>query len=242
VLYDFDVPNGHFYTQTNGKGGGGGRGFRVTDDSDAPLWTALKNAGGVQAVGYPISLRFRLDDGRNHVYQAFQKQVFDWDPRAQQLGLVNVMDLLHDAQLDGWLETEREVPPEADFGAADADRSWAEVMKAHLALLDGNKAIKSAYLSVPEPVEHFGLPTSGVFETEDALMLRTQRAVFQLWKQDTPWAKAGQVTLANAGELARDGELFSAQVFEPERLFPDELSGSLLPLPFGIPPFRPAPA
>ena len=29
----------------------------------------------------------------------------------------------------------------------------------------------------------------------------------QHWKIDVPWAKAGEVTIANAGELARDAQL-----------------------------------
>jgi hypothetical protein len=238
VLYDFEVPNGHFYTQTNGRGGGGGRGFRVVDDSQAPMWTAFKAAGGVAEVGYPISQRFQLSGSGDHVYQAFQRQIFDWDPDAQQMQLLNVMDLLHDAGSDGWLQANREVPPQADFAVADSGRSWDEVMKAHLALLDGNSRIKQAYLSAADPVEHFGLPMSGIAETDDALMLRTQRFVFQLWKHDVPWAKEGQVTLANAGELARDAQLFSEQVFEPEQFLPEQLSAAPLPLPWEVPGFN----
>jgi hypothetical protein len=235
TLDDFDVKSGHFYTQTNGKSGGGGRGFRVVDDSDADMWTAFKSMGSVPALGYPISRRFRFS-GSAHAYQTFQRYIIDWDPHAKQAQLANLMDLLHDADLDNRLKTERGIPLEADFSFADKDRSWNEVMKAHLSLLDANKDLKSAYFSAADPIGRFGLPMSGVAETADAVMLRTQRAVFQLWKHDVPWAKAGQVTLANAGELARDAELFGQQVFEPEQFLPEQLTGEFR-LPWEIPGF-----
>ena len=70
--------------------------------------------------------------------------------------------------------------------------------------------------------------------------IRLQRAVIQQWKKDVPWAKAGQVTLANAGELARDAELFGRDVFEPEQLLPDQMTGDIR-LPWEVPGFvRPA--
>jgi murein DD-endopeptidase MepM/ murein hydrolase activator NlpD len=235
VLYDFDVLDGHFYTQTNGRGGGGGRGFRVVDDAEAQLWTAFNAYGGVSGVGYPISRRFRIGDSP-HVYQAFQRYVVEWDPQAKQAQFMNVLDLLHDAGRDGWLGSQREVPVQADFSFADRGRSWDEIVKAHLALLDANAQLKAAYNSIPDPIGHFGLPMSGVADTPDALMLRTQRVVLQLWKRDVPWAKAGQVTLANAGELLRDADVFSQQVFEPEQFLPEQLSGEFR-LPWELPGF-----
>ena len=36
----------------------------------------------------------------------------------------------------------------------------------------------------------------------DHYAIRTQGAVFQQWKEDVPWAKAGEVTIANAGAIA----------------------------------------
>ncbi|MBV8085892.1 MAG: M23 family metallopeptidase, partial [Chloroflexi bacterium] len=204
ALLEFDIPNGHYYTETNGHGGGGGQGFSVVDDTEASMWTALQGSGGVDVAGYPISRRFSLTGSGQHVFQAFQKVVLEWDPSSKSATAVNVMDLLHDAGLDQRLLDDREIPVAADFSAADRGRAWNDVMKAHLALLDGNKTIKAAYFSVADPVERFGLPMSGVAEMGEALMLRTQRTVFQLWLHDMPWAAAGQVTLANAGELARD--------------------------------------
>ena len=234
-LPDFELLNGHFYTQTNANGGGGGAGFRVVDNADAQIWTAFQAFGGVQALGYPISRRFTLGDNQ-HVYQAFQRFVIDWDGITKRAEFMNVMDLLHDAGADGWLASEREIPLQADYSAADQGRSWNEVVKAHLALLEANVDLKKAYYSVSDPISRFGLPMSGVADTGDALMLRTQRAVLQLWKHDVPWAKAGQVTLANAGELARDSDVFGRDVFMPEQFLPEQLSFDPR-LPWEIPGF-----
>ena len=223
-LADFDVPDGHYFTQAGSHGTGGGYGFSVVDDSSAQMWTAFTSLGGVPAMGYPVSRRFQFG-GSAHVYQAFQKYVLDWDPSTQAAGFMNVMDALHDGGADGWLRANREVPLQADYSAADRGRAWDDVVKAHLALLDGEPLIKAAYFSVANPVERFGLPMSGVADTGNALMLRTQRVVFQLWKTDVPWAHAGDVTLANAGELARDVALFGQAVFQPEEFLPMEKTG-----------------
>ena len=46
---DFPTDDGHFYTQGNGFGGGGGLGYSVLDDGDAPIWTEFQHQGGVHA-------------------------------------------------------------------------------------------------------------------------------------------------------------------------------------------------
>ena len=234
LLADFDLLTGHYYTQMNGTGGGGGRGFSVTDDGDAQMWSSFTSIGGVQAIGYPVSRRFRIDSGGQHVYQAFQKEVLDWDPGTKQVQRLSVMDILHGAGADAWLESSREVPVQADFAAADQGRSWDDVQKAHLALLDASAEIKKAYLAAPDAEARYGLPMSGVADLGDALTLRTQRTIIQLWKHDVPWAKAGQVTVANAGELMRDSQAFERTVFEPEQLLPEALTGETR-LPWELP-------
>ena len=54
-------------------------------------------------------------------------------------------------------------------------------------------------------------------DTGNALVIRTQRAVFQQWKVDVPWARAGQVTIANGGEIAKEEGLFPNSVIENGR-------------------------
>ncbi len=53
---DYDIPNGHFYTQA--AGGDGVHGFAIVDDGTAKFWTEFQRLGGVGGVGYPVSKRF----------------------------------------------------------------------------------------------------------------------------------------------------------------------------------------
>ena len=220
-LLDFDVPGGHFFTQANGSGGGGGKGFSVTDEQDVPIWTSLQRLGSWPVAGYPISQRFQMN---GYVYQAFQKAVLEWHPAEKQMQLMAVMDALHDGGSDSWLLQQFGIPVEADFSAADAGRDPSQTATAHQALLDAARAVRAAYFAAPDPVARFGLPMSGLLELADAQALRTQRAVFQLWKRDVPWGKAGQVTTMSVGEIARDAQLFPADAIVPEARLNEELS------------------
>lgn len=47
------------------------------------------------------------------------------------------------------------------------------------------------------------------------LVVRCQRAVFQQWKVDVPWAYAGEVTVANAGDIAKAANLIPANAMKP---------------------------
>lgn len=75
---------------------------------------------------------------------------------------------------------------------------------AHDALLFANPAITAAYQSDPDALDHFGLPMTGPVDEGDVIVVRTQRAVFQQWKQAMPWAAAGQVTIADGGDIAKE--------------------------------------
>ena len=59
-----------------------GGGFAVLDGHGARLWTAFQAAGGVDALGYPVSRRFELEGG---VAQAFEHGVLRWDPASNQV-------------------------------------------------------------------------------------------------------------------------------------------------------------
>ena len=97
---DYDVIGGatpyHVYTQTNG--GVAGTGFALSDADGIPFWTFFKQAGGVQAVGYPVSHRFVY---KGFTVQAFQKVVFQWRPEANTVYYLNTLDEMHNAGLDG---------------------------------------------------------------------------------------------------------------------------------------------
>lgn len=196
---DYDVAGGHFYAQANGQGGTGGIGYQISNADGIPFWTDFQRRGGVGVLGYPVSHRF---EWRGTVVQALQKAVLQWQPDAQQVAYVNVFDELGAAGKDDWLQKERATPKSA-WLPNEASLSWNDVVRVRQALLDPVPAIKARYFSVPDPLWLYGLPASLVEDTGPAYVVRLQRAVMQQWKINTPWAQAGEVTVANGGDVAQ---------------------------------------
>ena len=201
---DVDVPGGHFYTQT---GGGSGKGYAVTDTDGVAFWTAFQQLGGVEIAGYPVSQRF-MHGG--FVTQAMQKAVFQWRPESKSVAFVNVFDDLAAAGKDDWLLEVRQTPKATPF-PAEAGKPFDEVAKIRQAALDARPAMRAIYLAAANPVLQYGLPTSQVTDMGNHYAIRLQRAVIQEWKQDVPWAKAGQATVANGGDIAKEAGLFPAE-------------------------------
>jgi plastocyanin len=194
---DYAVAGGWFYTQA---GGGGGRGYAVTDEGGVRFWSELRRLGGVEAVGYPASQRFGWD---GFTVQVFQRVVFQWRPEAGAVAFVNVFDRLHELGKDEALARTRQTPPPRAFD--DAGQPFERVAAARLAVLAANPAIRAAYYAAgADPVQANGLPVSDVVDFGDVLVLRAQRVVLQQWKRDVPWARAGQVTLALGGDIAKE--------------------------------------
>lgn len=220
---DFDTAGGRFFTQT---GGGGGKGYAVTDDGAARFWSEFQRLGGVQAVGYPASQRFQWD---GFTVQVFQRVVFQWRPESNSVAFVNVFDRLGELGKNEFLRTVRQTPPPRAFD--DAGKAWEQVMANHLAVLERYPAVKAKYFAVVgDPIQANGLPMSDVTDMGDALVLRAQRVVLQQWKKDVPWAKAGEVTVALGGDIAKEAGVLPA----PEAL--------LATLPGGAQAAAPAPA
>jgi hypothetical protein len=196
---DYDLPDGHFFTQANGSPlGKSSTGFLLADDGGIGLWKGYEQLGGVGLLGYPISGRF-LQAG--FVAQATQRGILQWQPASSSVALANVFDQLHDAGKDAWLEATYQVPPPTTL--PEKGLSFAQVTQQRLALLDANPAIKARYLATPDAVQVYGLPTSGPVDFGPLVALRAQRVVFQYWKVAEPWAKAGDVTLVNGGDVAK---------------------------------------
>lgn len=209
---DFAVPGGWFFSQASGRGEDARWGYRITDEGGLRFWGEFQRLGGVPAVGYPASRRFQ---GSGFILQATQKYILQWRPEANQVWFLNIFDLMHDVGLDNWLLTVRQVPP-PESTAGDAGLSWDQVQARHWTMLDRNPAIQAAYWADSDPLVHFGLPMAYA-DLGNVLVLRAQRVVFQQWKQDTPWAKAGQITIANGGDVAKEAGLLPAEVIAPER-------------------------
>ena len=78
--------------------------------------------------------------------------------------------------------------------------------------MDASPPIRDAYFGPDDPLRWFGLPTSEIVHYDGMSAIRAQRAVIQLWHIDTPWARAGEVTIANGGDLAKQLGLFPESV------------------------------
>jgi hypothetical protein len=197
------------FTETAGANGQ----FRVCDDSQANFLTAL-NRYGVQNIGYPISQRYQKD---GFITQAFQKAILQWRPDSQSVAFVNIFDELHGAGYDERLEEVRQVPTQLPDGW-DGAIPFAEVVVKRQGLLEERPALRNAYFAASDPITFFGLPTSEVTDMGNHYAIRLQRAVLQEWKEEVPWARAGQVTIANGGDIAKElGNLPTAALI-PEPL------------------------
>jgi spore germination protein len=205
---DWALPNGHFFTQA---GEPGRAGFAVTDEDGVLFWSEFRRLGGVEVVGYPRSHRFVWN---GFVCQVFQKAVFQWAPDRQAVNFVNVFDELSAAGKDSWLERERATPSPLP-SSFDAGKTWEAIQTARLALLDQDPGLKQAYLQQRDPLRFFGLPTSRVEDRGDHLVVRLQRAVLQRWTVEVPWARAGQVTISNGGDIAIEAGLVPREALTP---------------------------
>lgn len=195
---DEAVENGWFYSQA---GPGDGTGFSVTDADGIPFWTEFQAAGGVARLGYPVSRRWMEGP---LTYQAFQKTVFQWQPR-DGLFRVNIYDRLSALGLDEELLTQRNIPKPWQFPQDDG-QSFSFVQTNHLTLLELNDAIKTAWFSNPNWLNDYGLP----FAYQDfgrLRVLRAQRTVFQQWMFQTSFAQPGQVVNTNGGDHFKDAGL-----------------------------------
>lgn len=205
---DYAIKNGWFFTQTAGGQPGG---YSVTDDG-APFWTWFRQLGGVDALGYPISRRM-LWDGQPA--QAFQKAVLHWRPDLNRMVLVNIFDELSKAGKDPWLRQVRLVPRPQPIRDEDKLDFGTIIVRRH-ALLEANPAIAARYWAADDPLTIYGLPVSPVEDYESVVVVRLQRAVLQQWKTNRPWARAGEVVVANGGDVAKEAGLFPMAATVPE--------------------------
>src|SRR5579884_740929 len=208
VLGDYPIPNGRFFSEASGAGPAAG--YSITDDGGQAFFSEFNRLGGVAALGFPASRRFAQG---GFTTQATQKFLLQWRPEMGQVVFANSFDILSAAGRDDWLR-QRMIPPPAD-NAPDRGLPWDQVVARHLAILDQNPALKAAYLGAPDPVNFFGLPQSYA-DMGPALVLRCQRVSFQLWKVATSFAKPGDVTVVNGGDLVKEAGLLPPDAVNPE--------------------------
>ena len=213
-----------FFTET----GGGEGGFAVCDDSSANFRTAFEG-WGLDKIGYPVSQRYMRD---GFVTQAFQKGIMQWRSETGRVALVNVFDELHHGGFDEVLLSTRQTPKQLPAGW-DGDISFEEVVAKRQALLDMRPALRDAYFASSDPLTFYGLPTSEVQDMGNHHAIRLQRAVLQEWKEEVPWAKMGQVTIANGGDMAKELGALPAEALIPVAESAESGSSSATPAPTG---------
>ncbi|MBI2862235.1 MAG: hypothetical protein HYX89_05400 [Chloroflexi bacterium] len=208
---------GHFYAQTNGAPvGNSSVGFAITDEQGVAFWRAYEALGGPEVLGYPITGRFEWN-GR--VTQLTQRAALQWWPDQGQVLLMNLVDLLGEAGKDQWLAEQQGVPARSLW--YDPPRSpddWARLLAQTKTVLANAPGIAQLYFNSSDPLTTYGLPTSGVEDRGDFLVVRFQRAVIQQWKRSVPWADKGQATVANSGIWLRDAGLLQASIFVAQAL------------------------
>lgn len=210
MLGDFPVPGGFYFSEA--AGGDPAAGFTITNAGGIGFWSSFQQFGGVAGLGFPSTRRFVWN---GFVQQATQKSILQWNPATGRSDVVNTFDVLSQRGFDPWLQATKQIPPAFD-NAADAGKTWEQVVARHQAELDWNPAIKARYFADPDPLGHFGLPQSYADEG-NVLVVRSQRAVFQQWKQAEPWARAGEVTIANAGDIVKEAGILPVEATTPER-------------------------
>ena len=209
---DYAIAGGHFYTQANGQPAKTSRyGFRITNEGGVPFWSEFQRLGGVQVLGYPVSRRFFFD---GFISQATQKFILQWRPDRKEVWFVNVFDLLYERGKDDWLLSFRQTPPHPG-SAADKGLSWDQIYQRHWQILDRDPDVKKLFESSSNPLLHYGLPISFA-DMGNVLVLRAQRAVFQKWKEDVPWAPKGYITVANGGDIAKEAGVVPLDATIPE--------------------------
>ena len=209
---DYDIPNGHFYTQTNA--GAGSNGFAITDDGGLPMWTWFQKYGGVNLLGYPNTGRFTLD---GFTVQGTQRALLQWHPDTQTMAFVNIFDRLHDANQDSVLAATFQIPTPVDNSAAEKGMTFDQVRTIRESWLNfPNPAFKNYYFGDPFHIDHFGLPTSQIQDEGPFLEIRLQRAAFQLWKVDGPGGiKAGTLTPNLGSDIAKTVNFYPKDATTP---------------------------
>lgn len=227
---DYAVPQGHFYTQTNGSPRGDtAGGFTISDASGIPFWTYFQSHGGVDVLGYPVSQRFTWD---GYVCQATQRAVLQWNSVTGQVQLVNIFDYLSQTGRDRWLLNTHLAPRAAvtrQEEAATTPMSFLTLAHARFAWLYRDPALFNRYFSTPDYYAVFGLPTSPIQDLGPYLAIRTQRAVLYHWKQAVPWADSRGVSVGLAGDLFKELGMIPAAALRPESSPPPAPAGSPAP-------------
>lgn len=211
---DFIVPHGHFYTQANGFPPRTSlRGYAITNEDGILFWTKFNKLGGVETLGYPISQRLTY---KGQVIQLTQRAVLVNDPGLEDVQLMDVFDLLGDAGRDDWLKANWGIPARVSPTGAHVALGTPAESTELARLLEQSPQIKQYYQSDSKIAAVLGLPTSNLNRSEQYDVMRFQKGALQLWNVETDWARPGDITMVNAGDILKQSGLLPTEFLAPQ--------------------------
>ncbi|MGH2370626.1 MAG: hypothetical protein ACRDI2_20815, partial [Chloroflexota bacterium] len=154
LVPDWDVPGGHFYTQTAPEGAPSDTGYVVSNADEVEFWRRYQALGGPAELGYPVSSRY---EAGGTIYQVMQAGVLRWNPTAGGVEVHPAMVALAELEMDGWLEAWG-IPRTSP----DLLKDPALPAETRLGWLT-HPALEAAYLQSDEAAarQRFGLPMGG---------------------------------------------------------------------------------
>ena len=207
AIVEGDVTIGRHYRQT---GGDSGNGYDVVN----PFYSAMKELGGVDWVGYPVSSVFPGTDGCQ--YQAFQRFLLQRCKEGPVV-LANTFQVLEETGANAFLQSR-------GIGGGEDDRASS---------FDGAVSVRLAWLEDKELAKYFmdycgegvlkdawafcGLPmnTPRLFFGQ-YVSQRFQRLALQRWVADGPGGiKAGAITIVNGGDLLKEAAILTGPAVTP---------------------------
>lgn len=216
---DYDIANGHFFSQTGGRSG---YGYVVSDNDGPRFWSEFRRLGAIGTLGYPLSRCYAGSDG--FVYQAFQRGLLQWRPEIGQAYLANTFEMLSAAGKDEALSKVGIPLPITDDGSGG---DWNRALEKRLSWLT-DPAIKAKFLAAPSgalakswsqaaAIQLYGLPASRPEKSGPFIVQRFQRMALQLWVESAPNMPAkGTVVGILGGELLKEHGLVPSDATQPE--------------------------
>ena len=196
--------------------------YDVTNDYGILFADEFERLGGAEALGYPASYRFRLDDG--FVYQVTQGALLQWRPEVRKAYLGNTFEMLEKAGYDQWLLDTKGIPLPIKEDGSGGD--WNRARQTRLAWLT-NQKITAKYLANPNPegiaswsedraIELYGLPMSYPEKHGPFVTQRFQRVAFQLWVDEVEGMPVvGTVVRVLGGDLLKEACLVPSHALAP---------------------------
>jgi len=210
AISDWDVPDGHFYTQTAAADSGADAGYLVSNEAGLAFWRDFKALGGPTMLGFPVSARWESD---GETYQATEAALLHWDGATGAARVYPVFQLFTEYGMDDWMEAQG-IPPAAPELRGGQP---VPVFVRHGWLT--NPTLRSAYWAAydVEGPRRFGLPMGEPMRFGPYVAQRFENAVLQLWLDDvTGQPEPGTIALVQVGDLLRRAAMIPEPALAPQ--------------------------